>query len=685
MFFRPGQESRVSRQFVGGFLAGLLLLLGLLTACGTEQRPTPDYSTILTPQQGANFTPTVTAPFRAASITTPAGTTIAQPTPTAGLIDTPQIDPTETAATTDQSTPENTPIIKPTPVIPTDGMLTSDDLGIGTWSDSDISWAPTGDVFILHILRENTDGDFYYMIRPPDSVIGSFKLPRDLAASMVWSPDGRYLAYIEKDPATSAGPVILIDSQRDTTRNKQIFAGPCTNVTWQAPGKLVAACGLAVYLLSTEQDGAQPETLYRLDNGRFPNSNIDLGLIYTAVPSPDGNSLAIFALRRQKGPIPIGEVGFYNLNTKKVTILDRKDRPITVVDWTPDSRYLVLRNLVGGDWLAAYTFDFYLADPQSLQITKNLTRSNDKCDPVLGPKPECQGAAASAAPVQSQRVIFAPDGDHYFFSGLRYGVTAGAPLSSAERLTSATISGGNLAQILETKAGERVMGLTWLPNGHYFYSVGLGDLAAQAFLDGKPLQVPTRGLPVPTATPGPTPTKKPGSGSLEGFSLSLQSLTPLPEEGPAATTAPAPAATTAPAQPQQVATTAPVVTTAPPAQTTPAAPTTPPVPPTTPPGSQPTPAPTATPLPNGTSLLTFDTVTAQARVTPTPFPTPVIYPTPVINTPTPAPTATPAPVVPRPVAYYISPSGNWLLAVDRIATPDKTVQFQVRLLPFTVK
>jgi WD40 repeat protein len=675
---RQGKFRDNSRRLWGGCLAVLLLLATLLAACGDEQRPTPDYSTILTPPQNPNLTPTVTAPFQAASsITTPPAVTTATiefPTVMTEETVTPDI-PEPTSNLTPASTPENTPIIKPTPSNPTDGMLTSDNLGITAWSDSDISWAPTGDVFMLHILRGTTDGDLYYMVRPPDSIIGSFRLSRDLASSMVWSPDGRYLAYIDKDPTTSAGPVILIDSQHDTTRNKQIFAGPCTNVTWLAPGKIVAACGLAVYLLSTEPDGSQPETLYRLDNGRFPNSNIDLGLIYTAIPSPDGNTLAIFALRRQKGPIPIGEVGFYNLNTRKITMLDRNERPITVVDWTPDSRYLILRNLVGGEWLAAYTFDFYLADPQTLKITQNLTKSNDKCDPILGSKPECQGAADSAAGVQSQRVLFAPDGNRYFVSGLRYGVTPGSPLSSAERLSDASISGGKLEQILETKVGERVMGLTWLPNGHYFYSVGLGDLAAKAYLDGKLLDVPTRGLPIPaTATPGPTATKKIGQGSIQGLSILAQGLTPLPAKTLVPVTVPptqAPPPTAAP----------PALTTAPPAtqapQNTPA--------PATNAPQQPTQPPTATPLPPGTPLLGFDTATALARVTPTPYPTPVIYPTPIINTPTPAPTPTPSPVIPRPVAYYISPSGNWLLAVDRIATTDKTVQFQVRLIPFSVK
>jgi WD40 repeat protein len=596
------------------------------------------------------------------------------PSPTLADLATPVMPPTPTAPPDQVPTVDNTPIIKPTPATPTDGKLTSDDLGLGTWSDSDVNWAPTGDVFLLHILREKADGDFYYMVRPPDSILGSFRLSRDLATSMVWSPDGRFLAYIDKDPATSAGPVMLIDSQHDTTQNKKIFAGPCTNVTWQAPGKMVAACGLAVYALSTEPSGPAPDALYRLDNGRFPGSPVDLGLIYTEIPSPVGNSLAIFALRRQKGPIPIGEVGFYNLNTRKMGLLDRKDRPITVVDWTPDSRYLVLRNLVGGDWSASYTFDFYLADPQNLTISRNLTRSNDKCDPVLGNNPECQGSAAP--PVQSQRVLFAPDGDRYFVSALRYGVTTGVPLSSAERLSSGTLSGGKLDQLVETKASERVMGLTWLPNGHYFYSVGLGDKAASAFLDGKPLDVPARGLPLPAtgqATPGASPTKT-GRGSLNGLSLPGQAFTPLPP--PPATNPPAPPPTTAPA----AATTAPASTKVAEATTLPAATT---VPITTLPPPPPTPTPTQ--LPGGTPLLGFDTATALARNTPTPYPTPIIYPTPVIIPPTPAPTATPQPVVPRPVAYYISPSGNWLLAVDRIATPDKTVQFQVRLLPFTVK
>jgi hypothetical protein len=71
-------------------------------------------------------------------------------------------------------------------------------------------------------------------------------------------------------------------------------------------------------------------------------------------------------------------------------------------------------------------------------------------------------------------------------------------------------------------------------------------------------------------------------------------------------------------------------------------------------------------------------VTAQAR-TPTPIP----------PTRTPDPNATisptPQPAYPRPVAYYMSPAGNWLLVIERVAAADKVVQFQVRLVPYTLK
>ncbi len=641
-------------------MAAMLLSMLVLGACGGEEaRPTPDYSSVLTPLERGQAT--VTPPFQAATnITITPG-----PSPTSPP-DTARPSPT-------LSLPPATPVIKPTPTSLTEDVLTSDDLGIGVWTDTDVLWSPTGDVFVLHVAREGTDSDFFYLVRPPDSVQNSLRLPGSVFGSMAWSPDGRYLSYIEKDNTGGVGPVRLVDMNRGAT-DRKLFSGPCTAATWLATGKLLATCGLAVYLFEDELEaGAKsdgPQVLYKLENNRFPGSQVELSLLFQALPSPNGQQVAIYGLRKQSGPLPVGEIAFFNVATKKINLLERNNRPVTMTDWTPDSKYLILRNLTG-DQAVVYTFDFYLADPLSFKITQNLTKSNDKCDPVLGAKPDCQGQNPSTS--QSYRVLFSPEGDRYFFSSLRYVSKPGQPLTTIERLSSTKI-GGKAEQLVETGAGERIISLEWLPNGHYFYSVGGGTAPAKAVLDGKTLEVKSKAGPLPATTPkgspaATTPLTRAGAGALSGL---LQATT-----APAQTTA-APATTQPPAAPSTApATTAPALTT--PALTTaPPDPTTPPGP-TEPPATAPPATPSLTAAPQGTSLLGFDTATAKARTTQAQV---VVTRAPSDTTTTPTPLAN---VYPRPNAYYLSPSGNWLLSVERVAASDKVVQFQVRLLPFSLK
>lgn len=650
------------------FLA--IWLSSWLAGCGEAVKPTPDYSSILTPV--ADPKPTNTPPFQAApNITVPATAEAALPTAR------PETTPTQIP---------NTPVLKPTPTAPEEGVLTSDELGLGTWSDTEVLWSPKGDVFLLHILRENADTDLYYLVRPPDSVQGSFSLPRSAFAAMNWSPDGRFLSYIAKEGESAAGPVKVIDLQNNPSRDTKVFAGPCTAANWSAPGKLVAACGLAVYMLDDElEPNAKtdaPEQLYKLENNRFPNLDVEISLIFNALPSPDGTTLALFGLRRQRSnsALPLGEIGFLNLATKKLQVLNRDNRPVTLIDWTPDSKNLILRNITG-DWAVPYTFDFYLADPTTLKISQNLTKTNDKCDPVLGNKPDCQGLQPST--VQSSRVYFSPTADRYFYVASRYVSRPGAALTSAERLYSRKSKGDvKTEQLIETAPGDKIAGFTWLPGGRYFYSVASGgSAAAKAYVDGKPVEISSKkGNSPGTRSVTPAPTKS-GSvqSALSGFSWQSEPVT---------TTVAAPAPTTsAPAQPTVAVTTPPPApaettvavpaTTAPVQTTSPA--TTAPAETTAPPNVPPTPSPTA--LPRGTSLLRFDTATAEARFSPTPVPVRA----------TPRPTSVSEPVTPadarfpRVTAYYLSPTGSWVLAVERIANSDKTVQFQVRLLPYTLR
>ena len=659
----------------------------LVVACGDESRPTPDYSGVLTPPNGPGAT--VTPPFQANTNITPLPT------------DTPTTPGQPTATT---SPVPATPIIKPTPAVPTEGSLTSDDLGTGAWSDTEVLWSPTGDVFLLHVLREGADSDFYYIVRPPDSIQGSFKLSRAVYGSMSWSSDGRYLLYIEKDADSQAGAVKVIDLQRDASHDRKLIAGPCTGAAWLSASKVVATCGLAVYNLTADSQNDTPEILFKLENNRFPGTQVDLSLLFQALPSPNGQTLAIFGVRRQKSATPVGDIAFYNLASKKLDILERNNRPVTMVDWTPDSKYLILRNLTG-DASSAYTFDYYLADPSSLKITQNLTKSNDKCDPVLGAKPECQGQQPPT--VQSNRVLFAPDGQRYFFSGLRLVARPNAPLASAERLSSGKL-GAKSEQLVETAPGERISGLTWLPGGHYFYSIGFGSAAPKAILDGKSVEVKGGKVVVgPKTTPAPT---KAGVGSLNGFGLPDQAVTTPPV--PATTQPPAIPTSTqaAPLPTAPVSSPSPATPQAPPpanttSATTQAASPSPtllivnsvapsvsasaPVSPSTTETALPSPVAspptiTTTPVPRGTSLLGFDTATAQAGKT-APPPIPVIPPTPAPVTAKTTDISPTASQYPKPAAYSLSPTGNWLVVIERVAGSDKGVQFQVRLVPFSLK
>ncbi|HEX2915766.1 MAG TPA: WD40 repeat domain-containing protein [Chloroflexia bacterium] len=628
-------------RFLGTLVALLLLTLSLLTACGQELRATPGYTPIASNID--SLPATVTPPFQAATNITP------EPTQADNTA------PAEVPSPTSTTIPF-TPVIKPTPSTPTEGALTSDDLGIGSWSDTEVSWSPDGEIFLLHILQEGSDGDFYYLVRPPDSVQSSFKLPRSVFGTLSWSPNGRYLSYIERESDGNPGPVQVIDTAKAVTQSRRIFAGPCTAANWLPAGKLLATCGLAVYQFDLDGQGDSitnpaPETVFKLDNNRFPGSDVDLSLLFNALPSPDGTNLAMYGLRKQKGAIPLGEIAFYNISTKKLTILDRNNRPVTMVDWTPDSKYLILRNLTG-DWAVPYTFDFYLADPGTLKITQNLTKSNPRCDPVLGASVDCQGKNPST--MQSSRILFSPDGSRYFYVALRYVSRPNAPIATAERLYSGKI-GGKIEQVVETTPGERLLGLTWLPNGHYFYSIGQGTGAAKATIDGKNLDVGSKGAKVAPET------TKAGLGSNSGFGFPLQQQPASPSPAPttivpvpATTAPPPPAATSAAPDSPAPATTAPE---------TPA----PPAPPTV----------TPTSGPRGTSLLGFDTATAQART---------VAPAPPTRAPVRLePTPTPSPKYPLSVSYFMAPSGNWILAVDRVAAADKAVQFRVRLLPYTLK
>jgi hypothetical protein len=373
----------------------------------------------------------------------------------------------------------------------------------------------------------------------------------------------------------------------------------------------------------------QPESIFKLDEqNRFPGSPLSLSLIVRALPSPDGKTLALFGLQTSAtAKIPIGEVGFLDLATKRFNVLDRNDRPVAPVEWTPDSKYLILRNLTV-DWTVGYTYDFYLAETGNYKITTNLTKSNSKCDPVLSKSASCQGQQAST--YQTSRILFAPDGNRYFVTGLRYVPRPSIGLQTAERLLTGTVIDGKLSQVIEHSPGGKIVGLTWLPNGRYFYSWVADEGGSKAYLDGKAYTVTTTTQSRPT-----TPTTRAAgddSGSVRGFSF--QQTSPVSNSPVSSTQAPS----------------------------------------TTAAGNTPVPTISITTSENPT------TIVVTIPVTP---PTPVILPT---IKPEPTPTPTPKASKDRPIlyGYYVSPTGNWLASLEKISL-DQAVQFQLRLIPVNLK
>ncbi len=478
-----------------------------LAACGEEATPTQDYAGALT-NIAARSKPSpvyqVPPNFSPDAFQTPGNNPASKAAPLPTLLNRPAQTPSLLSPAPSPSPPPDfvppTPVLVPTPTSPAEGVLGVEDLGITAWTDTEISWSPTGDQFLLHVLKGEELADFYFLVRPPASPTASFKLSRTTSSSFAWSPDGRYLSFIFYDGEGNPGPVQLIDSRAPAVRAKEIFKGPCTSAAWINNLKLVAACGQVLFEMGVE--GAQPELRYKLENNRFPGSPMELSLIARAQPSPDGNTLALYGLSRQKNAIPLGEIAFLNLKTGKLSLLNRENRPVAIVDWTPDSKYLILRNLTE-DWAVPYTFDFYLADPVKLRISQNLTRTNDKCDPILGPKAECQGLNPS--PFQAQRILFGPEGGQFLFTGIRFVIQPNISIETVERVVLGRVAGGKLEKPLEVPTGDKIVGATWLPNNHYFFSRLPQVGPAVAVLDGQTVNLKSSGLAavIKSGTPQP--------------------------------------------------------------------------------------------------------------------------------------------------------------------------------------
>jgi hypothetical protein len=464
-------------------LLGWGLVALMLVGCG-EASPTTTGDTLPFPLQP---TATPTAPYVAVNNVTPTVVLPNSDQTINALVATPTFAPSPTLAASPTAAP--TPIFAPTPVTPQQGFFMADDLGVTEWSSTGVSWSPQGDQLILHVNGTAQDNSFYYLIRPPNSHVADYKLANSTFDSLSWSPDGRYFSYIDKDAAGNAGPVKLVDTLNAPTTPRQLFKGPCTGAIWMKDGRLAATCGLAVYdFVPTSPATDTPDVLFKLNSNHFPNSDIPLTLLVRAVPSPDGTQLALLALRSTGNQTTQTEAGVYNLSTKSFVLLEHNNRPFIFspnYTWTPDGKYVVLRNWVS-DWAVPYTFDYYLADASKGRLQGNLTRTNPTCDPLQA-KADCQGINPSSQ--QSDQIFFAPDGKRYLFTSQKFVSKPVEGIQSSYLLFDTSIGNNKISQVVEEPTGDKIENLVWLPNNHYFYSHTITNTSAKPIYDGKVLDL----------------------------------------------------------------------------------------------------------------------------------------------------------------------------------------------------
>jgi hypothetical protein len=247
-----------------------------------------------------------------------------------------------------------------------------------------------------------------------------------------------------------------------------------------------------------------------------------------------------------------------------------------------------------------------------------------------------------ASTAQTSNIFFAPDGNRFLATALRYVPRPNVGLQTAERILSGTVSDGKLSQLVENAAGGKVVSLMWLPGGHYFYSFVPEGGGARLFLDGKPLTVSAI-QPKPTATPTPSNISSLLEGSVYGFQVQTTASTSV-STSTSASASPAPTSATSAA-------------------------------PTTTSGS-------VTPAPSSNIVTVVVTTSSGSALTPL---APDLTPLPTLK-PIPTPTTAPKVSKDKPLlfGYYASPTGNWVISLEKISDT-RAAQYQIRLIPASLK
>lgn len=227
-------------------------------------------------------------------------------------------------------------------------------------------------------------------------------------------------------------------------------------------------------------------------------------------------------------------------------------------------------------------------------------------------------------------------------------------IQTVERLLSGGLNEGKpepMSQVVEHIPGGKIIGLTWLPNGHFFYCLVTESGNAKAFFDNKLITVAANkaeSLLNPVTVSGAAVDYESNLVKVFGVKVSQADTITISTTLPLAANL-----TSSPViQPVEVS-----------------------------PISSPTldfeVQPTRSVVsPEAETNLTPAGTIVELTATPIPIPIPT-------NTQAPVATPTPKSSREKPLlyGYFISPTGRWVISLEKISG-DLPVQFQLRLIPF---
>ena len=247
-------------------------------------------------------------------------------------------------------------------------------------------WSPTDDT----VIWANEDGLF---LRPPDGSIPANLFESAVAGRPAWSPDGKLLAFIDRDRASLV--VMTPDSGivrfTESVANESIAARFPTLLTlggpsWAPDGSVLAyVCwdGAGDEVCLIQADGSHPRQITHLE----PSEKETSGAVAPPLPaaanagppvwSPDGEFLAVAAYPERGGaPRGVFIIGIEHGSTRRVSTL----LPNSAISWFPDGDSILFSATQEG---RSDALQVSVRDSVERRLTAGLP--DGARDPVLSP------------------------------------------------------------------------------------------------------------------------------------------------------------------------------------------------------------------------------------------------------------------------------------------------------------